>query len=203
MNESFLQTSCGNTVVLYNDFRDNLDNQQSGLAQLVCEAVCGVKIPTGNKRHIQEMDMGRTVGFATCVEAEKILFSQKTLFAKQSNHQDPSRVILETKKTTTSIITVKVCWNENVSKFVLSNAFVGRSIPVEPYDCPDFYRHLSDHDPKECCVASALAFWQAHAIVWDQNTMTMPKRSSWSEVLDLAEERRKPIHAHSARNISF
>lgn len=168
-----LQTSCGGQIVVPSKTALHLraHPEVEGLLGEVCERLA---LPKDSSFLRCEVETGRIVGLAGCVEARPVKVDEPATFAKRIEHSGPSRVVVARGVETSKVSLLAFPSREDVRTYVLITAWVGSLAPKEPWD-PNIASELERRE--------SLEFWCTHALVYDQSVMGEPFTSSWSEWL--------------------
>lgn len=168
------KTACGKDIFLREDNRKHFLAHPDVL-EFVEEAISKIVIPDGATHFEEAISLGRVVGEATLIEAEKISPDQKTTFALRFERKFPSRVIVGESGIPCDSVTVVTRFDELKKEYYLSTAYIGYPCPDEPVNIKD----KTSDDFKE-----ALDFWCSHSLIFDSKTMNPIFETSWEEVLN-------------------
>lgn len=104
----------------------------------------------GRKFLIEEVDFGRQIGETICVATG---LGDEIVFAQRPKRFGLTRFVKNRKSETCSSVVVILKAGEQTGVYVLITAYIGRKAEPEPWD--------------RNATASALEFWNSHALVWD------------------------------------
>lgn len=119
----------------------------------------------------REVVMGRVVGTCALVAVAP---DTTSLFAIRRGRTTPTHITRTVEADECSTVTVVLERNDTTQPWRFLTAYIGYIAPAEP---------LAMRDRTAPAFAEALAFWQAHALVYDPTTMGEPYESTWEAEL--------------------
>lgn len=100
---------------------------------------------------VEEIDLGRTVGRRICVETGP---GDEIVFARRHRRKGMTRFVLQREPEDCSRVVVVLKRDEYSDTYVCLSAYIGTHSEPEPWDTH--------------ATATSEAFWQTHALVWDE-----------------------------------
>jgi len=168
-----LKTSCGGQIIVPPKTALHL-RAHPEVERLLGEVCERLTLPSDSSFLRCEVEMGRIVGFAGCVETPPVKVDEPATFARRIERSGPSRVVMMQREETTKISLLAFPSREDARTYVLITAWVGSLAPKEPWD-PNISSEIERRE--------SLAFWLSHALVYDPSVMGESFTSSWSEWL--------------------
>lgn len=128
--------------------------------EIMEEALLKITQTSRFEKHV--VNMGRKVGFCTCV---KVTEADKVIMAVRKKRHGPTPMVVgrEPEPCSSLVVILKKGYDHEGEYFILITAFVGEGSEPEPWD-----RQLTPGTPAH---ARAVKFWQTHALLYDEEVI--------------------------------
>lgn len=168
--ETCYWTACNNTISVDNQTVEHLQAHPEA-ENLLETAISKIVLPNRCLLDV-ELVFDRIIGQSSCVAINP---SDSAMFAIRIGRDKPTRVAVDAKKVDTKSFVV-IAHRTSIGWRLLT-AYVGSKAPREPHD-----RYFAE--PRNRAeFLNALAFWNAHGLVWEENMMSSPYESTWKKEL--------------------
>src|SRR3989338_10319687 len=124
----------------------------------------------------KEVDFERNIGINNLVETQEISAEDTMLFAYRKARKFSTHVVTDRIGENCSAMVVQIRFDKTIKKWFLMTAYIGHATndPHEPF-------YISDKNQVE--FKKSLEFWSHHALVYNQETMSLPFESTWKDEL--------------------
>lgn len=149
--------------------------------ELLPEAISKLTLHAESGMVKTDIEMGRVVGIRALVETPEIELNTPTYFAYRKERKFPSHISTTKKGGPCGTVAISVLKSPESNSWKLITAFVGKSVPSEPFYYFDQESRLYKNESQ---LKTSLEFWIKHALTVEPDVTGEVYESTWEKELE-------------------
>lgn len=170
-----------NTIVEIDEITQTKLSAHPDVIELLPEAISKLTLSAERGMLKTDIEMGRIVGMRTLVETPEIELNTPTHFAYRNERKFPSHISMSKKGSPCSTVAISILKSPESDSWKLITAFVGKSVPSEPFYFFDPESRLYNNESQ---LKTSLDFWVKHALTVEPGVTGEIYESTWNNELE-------------------